>query len=80
MIVWRYPTYIVSFAPIELIVIRGPEMPYEDWVTSTDLSNDFECTDCETGFSKEVPPGENPTCPVCGSLEVNRQSHSDPVP
>lgn len=70
---------IFYFTEDNSIVERYP-MPYEDWVTSTDYSNDFECIDCGTSFSKEVPPGENPTCPLCGSFEVDRQSYSDPVP
>jgi len=41
-----------------------------DMMSPTDLTTEFECDDCGNGFSVEVKPGEETTCPECGSADV----------
>ena len=47
-------------------------MGLKDLLTPTDHSIDFECRNCGHEFSTELTPGEDPTCPDCGSTDVSR--------
>lgn len=42
----------------------------KEMASPTDLTTDFECNNCGAGFSTEVSPGTETTCPECGSADV----------
>ncbi|MFB6302191.1 MAG: zinc ribbon domain-containing protein [Haloferacaceae archaeon] len=42
----------------------------KDMMSPTNLTTDFRCDGCGQEFSVEVTPGEETTCPECGSADV----------
>lgn len=47
-------------------------MGLKEWITPTDHTVRFTCHNCGNDFDTELSPGDSPTCPECGSEDVER--------